>query len=436
VHKSLIAIILLVLIGAAVCPVYAYNIPELFPAANLSTAPAAGKSKVTAVFESGSRTATEYTEDRDVSGNLEYQRYDLRFDQELDKTTKYYFAYEQYHKDYSALDNFDSTSYEYHGGFAHTFENVRSGALKLDMDIGLREKDYRTADPSDYARSSADLGLDYKYGDSWDLYWRNGFVNYEYLNADGDQLKLYTKLGGKLWLVDKRLELGSSYKYEGISQHDPSLDRSEHIVNTISSYKFNLPYLNKVSALYEFGRNDTRDDDEDRDDVLTFKYTRWYVSSEHPILKNLDTAFKYGENIRGYDTSPNNYHTWYAENKTNLNIFEDKAIKVVLSTQLEHRDGAYVSVDALKYRKDVAGTRLSFKVKNNWELAPSFTFKKYDYRDNHVKDEQDYDAKIEFVKEFNQNLDIRITVRNCWKDYRLQPDLMIETVNAGIEYKF
>lgn len=417
--------------------VYAYDSLKSFMTDFPASPSPATTGKIAARFETGARSVTDNIEDRDLSGNLSFQRYDLEFGQGLSKTTEYNFLYEHYFKNYSTADSLDSTSDEWRASFDHTFLDFKYAPLKLGIDVGLREKDYKLSDSSDYARSSAEMDLDYKYENLWDLDWKSGFVNYEFLKADGDELKLFTKAGGWLKLADERLEIAPSYKYQRVSQRDPSADRSEHIVNIALSYKINAPFLDKVSSFYEFGRNDTRENDyEDRDDALTFKYTRWHISSEHPLAGWIDTTFKYGQNIRKYDTSPNNYHTWYGENRTNLKIFEEEATKINLLIITEHREGDYIDVDTLRYIKNLAGARLSFKVKNNWGVAPSFTYKKYAYRDNPVKNEQDYDVKIELVKEFNRDLDIRITSRNVWKDFRDQPDAKLWSINAGIEYKF
>lgn len=395
----------------------------------------ASQNAISTTFEIGERSVTDTAEDRDLSGNLDFHRYLLRFAHEISKTTKYNFSYGYYFKDYETLDNLDSKTNQWNFGLDHI---AAPDAFKVSIDIGFSKKDYKNSPTLEYERSNAAIGLQYKYEDLWTINWENGFINYDYTKSGNDQSKLFTKLGGWMKFFNERLKINPSYKFQKLDDDNASKDRTENVVTVGSSYKLDIPYFDKISGSCGLGRNDTKDyEDEDRDDDLRFKYTKWHISTEHPVLENLDTSFKYGQIRRDYQDSENDYRNWSIENKTAFKLYEDKFKKINFSINTEHKEADYRLVDSLNYIRNAVGNKFSYKIKNNWELTPSFTFKKYDYSSSPAKNEKQYETKIEFSKELpDQNLELSLAYKYVWKDYKYKSDISLWSVKAGIEYKF
>lgn len=393
------------------------------------------QNQISTTLETGERAITDTIEDRDLSGNLDFYRYRLRLDREISKLTKYNLWYERYYKDYETLDNLDSTSNEWHFGIDHSFVEK---AVKVSLDAGFRDKDYKNASSSEYERSNAAIGLEYKHEGSWALNWDGGFINYDYTKSGNDQLKLYTKIGGWMKFFDERLKIGPSYKFQKIDDDNTSKDRTENIFTVIPSYKLGMRHFDKISGYYSFGRNDTKDyEDDDRDDDLRLKYAKWHINTEHPLTGNTDTSFKYGQIRRDYQNSGNDYRNWFIENKTDFKIYEDKVKKINFLISGEHKEADYHLADSLNYIKNVVGTKFLYRIKNNWELCPGCVFKKYDYTASPTKNEKQYVANLELIKElFNRNLELKLAYKYVWKDYRYKPDIEQWTVKAGIEYRF
>ena len=418
--KSVISLILIIMPWFFIRPAYATQ------------------NEISTTFETGERSVTDTLEDRDLSGNLNFYQYALRFDHAISKLTKYNFSYGYDYKNYQTLDALDSTSHQWHFGLDHTFENFKANPLKLDIDVGLRNKDYRNSPSSDYERTNASLGLEYKHEDLWAISWRNGFINYDFTKAGNDQLKLFTKLGGWSKLFNERLKIDGFYKFQNVDHETASKGRVENTLNLGSSYKLEMPYFSKLSGVFETGKTDTKDSEyEDRDDNLQFKYTKWHVATAHPLLKNITTFFRYGRISRDYQNSNNGYKNWFAENKTDFEILEDKIKKVNLSILAEHKESNYDLTDSLNYIRNLASAKFSYKMKNNWEFDPSFAFKKYDYSANPLQNEKQYEIKAEFAKElYDGNLELKLTYKFVWKDYENNPDVNLWSIKAGIDYKF
>lgn len=402
------------------------------------------QNQLSTTLETGERSVTDTLEDRDLSGNLDFYRYRLRFDRfgtgsrelngNLSQQTKYNLWYERYYKNYETLDNLDSISDEWHFGLGRAL----SDTVKFSLDAGFREKDYKNAPSSGYERSNAAIGLEYKHEDLWALNWDGGFINYDYTKSGNDQLKLFTKIGGWMKFFEERLKINPSYKFQKIDDDNILKDRIEHVFTVMPSYKLEMPYFDKISGYYSFGRNDTKDyEDDDRDDDLRFKYAKWHLGTGHPLTENLDASFKYGQIRRDYQNSDNDYRNWFIENKAAFKIYEDKFKKINFSTSAEHKEADYRLVDSLDYIKNVIGGNFLYRIKNNWELSPGFAFKKYDYSSSPAKNEKQYEARLEFIKELlNEALELKLAYKYVWKDYRYKSDIALWSVKAGVEWKF
>ncbi|MDD5450131.1 MAG: hypothetical protein PHO42_06025 [Candidatus Omnitrophica bacterium] len=393
------------------------------------------QNQLSTTFETGERSVTDSLEDRDLSGNLDFNRYRLRVDGELSKLTEYTLWYERYDKNYQTLDSLDSSSDEWHFGLDHSFLEK---ALKASLDAGFRQKDYKDSPSSSYDRSNAAIGLQYKDEDLWGINWAGGFINYDYTGSDRDQLKLFAKIGSWVKLFDERLKISPSYKFQKVDDDDASKDRTEQVFTVIPVYKLGLKRLETISGYYSLGQNDTKDyEDEDRDDDLRFSYVKWYLVTRHPVTERLDTSFKYGQVRRDYKNSDNDYRNWGVENKTGYKIFEDKIKKIGFSTVLEHKEADYHLADSLNYVKNVAGAEILYRQKNNWEISPSFRFKTYDYSASPSRNERQYEGRVEFIKELlNDALALNIAYKYVWKDYRDKSDVTLWSVKAGVEWKF
>ncbi|MEI8176579.1 MAG: hypothetical protein WCG78_06910 [Candidatus Omnitrophota bacterium] len=398
----------------------------------------AAQGKVVTSIESGERSLTDVLEDRDTSAIFDFVRYNLRIDENLSSATHFDAAYEHYFKDYSALDTFDSVSNAYHFGIDHTFARNDSDKFKIDLGVGFKDKEYNHNLSLSYERTSADIGLSYKHDDLWEIGWRNGLINYEYIKASQDQLKLFTQVSGWVKWFDGRLKIAPSYKFQYVDQLRGNGTRDENTARLASTYKLGLPYFDSLSGAYELGKTDTKDsEEEDRDDDLQFRFHRWYLASEHPLSSLATTAFKYGEIQRDYRANSNNYRTWFLENKTGFTLYEDVKNKTSLQVTTEHREGDYDIVDSLRYIKNTAIAKISCLQKKDWEFTPSLAVKKFDYHASPEKNELDYDSKFEFSKKlFNQNVDVNLSYRYTWKLYRYKSDMRLWMAKAAIGYTF
>jgi len=398
----------------------------------------ASQNKISTTYEVGNVSVTDFLEERDSSGSVDYYRFFTRFDKEISDLMKLNFSYKRYYKDYETSDNLDTDSNIWHVGIDHTLKGLKLDPVKLDLDFGFSQKDYKNSPSREYERSNIAVGLSHNHEDLWAVNWKGGFINYDYQSANTDQLKIFTKLGGWRKFFDKRLKINPSYKLQSINYDGTGKDREENTIRLASSYKVGLPHLSKLRGAYEIGRNDTKDsEDDDREDDLWFKYKKWHVASKHPLIGKVDTSFKYGWTKRDYQGGGDSYQNYFVENKTKFKIFEDKIKKINFSVKTQHKEADFNPTDSRDYIKELIKTKFLYRMKNDWELSPSYTFKHYNHPSGATGDERKSEAKIEFLKKlFDNNVDLRLTYKYIRKVSKFKADTSQWSLKTGIDVKF
>ena len=411
----------------------------IFILANIISAPAhATQNKISTSFEIGERSITDTIDDRDLSGNYDYYRYRLAYSHTYPEDVDVDVGFETYKKDYVTSDASDNWYHAQRVGLtAPLGRATKPGRFRLALDGGYKDKEYGNSPALEYRRSFVSLELGGSSDELWAWHWKNGFINYAFEEIGSDQLKLHTKISGWRKFFDKRLKINPSYRFQHIEQDDEK-ERTETVGALAASYNLALPYFKDIGASYEKGRNDTKDSDyEDRDDDLRFRYAEWNIETGHPLTQRCVTGFTYGREYRDYVNSANDYRNYFIGNRLNVDLSSDEATKVDISLETQHKEAAFHAVGSLNYIKNLVKGELCWSVKDDWELRPGFKFTKYDYNDNPVRDERQYETKVEYLKKLlSKSLDLRIAFKYVWKDYARQPDVTLWSVRAGMDYRF
>lgn len=393
----------------------------------------ADDSVISSSYEFGKRQITDFIENRDSLDNFDYFKYRFRLKQDVKDNLNYNISYIRQKRDYETRDSLDSRANEYKLGL-----NIPLSELsRLQAEFGHKEKHYKNTPSAEYNRDAFEIGLKRKFNPALSFGFDLGVINYDHLrDTASNQHKIHAGINADYLLLDKRLNLGGFYRLQSVDQKGNKTDRGEQIIGADINYKFSLRYLKALGLTLEHGRDDTKEIEE-RDDNLTFRYTKWALKSKHPLSERLDTAFRYGHNRRDYLDSASDYRGWFLENETDYEIFASSQFILAGSVKSEHKETGYHLDDSLNYLKDSLGIELAYSRENNYKIIPSFTYSQYNYPANLNRKEKDYLSEIELIKEFNRP-DLKLKAKYAYKcrDFRYAADVVQWWVNLGIELGF
>lgn len=383
-------------------------------------------------YEFGRRQIADLLEERDTLDNFNYSLYSLRLKAKIENSFGYSLSYLRSQRDYQTRQVLDSKTNDYKLGIAFQVSEPTS----LDVDFRHKEKRYANSPLSEYNQDALSLSLTHALSPIATISFASGINNYGYLiSSNANQQKYFFLATGSLLLLEKNLGLDAFYRGQ-ITDQKGNNQRSEQIIGSQANYKFSLPYFKSINLKFERGQTDTKEIDE-RDDSLRYHYSLWSLKTIHPLTQKLDTAFTYSQRRRDYLASREDYRNWSLENKTNYEIFSNKASSLISSFTAEHKETEFPLDDSFNYIKNSSEVGIAYKKKKNYAASCSFTFSQYDYPANLERKENDYLGEIELAKELRKpECSLKAKYSYMVRDFRYSSELMQWRINISAEFPF
>ncbi|MDD5504131.1 MAG: hypothetical protein PHV77_02310 [Candidatus Omnitrophica bacterium] len=420
------------------------NIPAALLAAALSftfIAPAkAGSLGDTQVsFSTGKRSQTDGTDERDLSGDYSFYQYALTAKATPSDDISYKISFKDYRKEFDQSDDsLDNRTLQYNARFAMPLHKKEDLSLKFAIDYNLRLKRYKNNPNQEYDNNTISAALGIKTFKHYSLGISAGINDYDYAKKSSqDQRKAFFKVSPSAKFFDERLALSGYYRRNEVCNSGKRDDYSEDIMSLKSSMKLNLPFLYKIGGSFSYGRNDTRDDEEDREDDLRFEYKKWDISTYHRLSNRIDSRLTYGRQDRRYLTSSDSYDNWLIKNRTRFGLVKKGLFHTDMILGYEHRETSFLSNNSLSYNKNGYNAGLAFSQMGQWSVKPAVTFTDYKYRPLSPRNEKQYKAEIscsKYIGSTDNTLELDYWYK--WKNYEYKPNIEQWAVNISYSARF
>jgi hypothetical protein len=390
-------------------------------------------------YSQGKRSQTDGIEDRDLSGNYSFYKYGIVVRAEPLEDFYYRVGFRDYHKKFDTVDNkLNNTTNTYNAYFSMPLKKTDDASLKLNIDYGLRTKRYNNSPTSEYNNNRLSAGFDVKFDKNYSLDLSAGINDYDYLKrSSSNQLKSFMKIAPNAKFLDNKLSVSGYYKRSWVDNKNDTKNYSEDTVSIRTYLKLDSPLLYKIGGSFAYGRNDTRDDEEDREDTLRFEYKRWDIQTNHKLNNTIDTQMTYGQMHRDYFTSINSYDNWLFKNKTTISLMKKDPFNMDMLLGYEHRETHFPEDDELNYNKNALNGGFSFSERGKWSVKPGFQFTDYKYPPLSTKNEKQYKADItckKYIGSTDNALELGYWYK--WKDYKYKPTIEQWAVSASYSIKF
>jgi len=386
--------------------------------------------------EIGKRSTAEDYEEEGTDDDYAYQNYHLKLEQEVSDRLSYDLSSFIYKKDYKPRDSLDNISRLFKTNWSYYLRKLKEDSLKLDFKLKYKEKRYKNTPSSEYDQISAAPTLTFKKKDLYTVDLTAGIDNYDYLAPGAkDQLKIFSKIGGDRYFLDKKLMLTSSYKIETTEQKKIDRKRTKHEVMGGFDYLFDLPWLYKITTRAGWGQRDTKGEEE-RDEDFDYDYWSYYTKTEHRISPKLKTGLKYQYFKKDYISADLDHRGFYIQNGWDYEILDDEKQRWGLEFNIEHKDVDYTLKTGNNYKKETAELKASYQRKKNWKTSVSLEENFYDFNDS-SNDKKRYYAKLSVEKLFFKgDVVLFADLKYRYTDYEQKDDSSTEAVRLAFKYKF
>ena len=386
--------------------------------------------------EVGKRSTAEDYEEEDTDEDYTYQNYHLKLEQKISDRLSYDVSLFVYDKDYKGRDSLDNISRIFKTNWAYYLKKLKEESLELDFKVKYKEKRYKNSPSNEYDEIRAVPTLTFKKKDIYTIDLALGIDNFDYL-AEGqkDQFKVFTQVGGKRYLLEKKLMLAGSYKIENTEQEKINRKRTKQEVAGGFDYLFDLPWLYKIITRAGWGQRDTKEDEE-RDEDFDYEYWSYYTKTEHRINPKLKTDLKYQYFKKDYISADLDHRGFYLQNNWDYEILDDEKKRVWLDLGLEHKDIKYNLKSDNDYQKETVEAKLSYKRKKNWQTSAGLEQNFYDFNDSSNDKKRTY-VKLSAEKLFLEgDLVLSLDLKYRYTDYKQKDDKDQEAVRVAFKYKF
>ncbi|MFH0926423.1 MAG: hypothetical protein V1872_12495 [bacterium] len=386
--------------------------------------------------EVGKRSTSEDYEEEDTDDDYTYQNYHLRLEGEVADCLAYDFSSFIYDKDYAGRDALDNISRIFKTNWRYYQKKLKEESLRTDIGLKYKEKRYKNKPRNEYDELRVEPSVYYKKKDVYTLSLAVGVDKFDYSAAgEKDQLKIFAKVSGDHYFLEKKLLLKSSYRIEQLEKKKDDQERTKQDVMGGFDYAFDFPWIDRVGSRIEWGERDTKDEDE-RDEDYDYKYWQFLVKTVHKITPKLKTYLKYQCLQKDYLTADLDNEGFYIQNNWNYEILEDKQQRIGLNWGVQHKDVRYTLKSGNDYRKETFEVNTSYKRKKNWGTSLGLEADFYDF-DDAGDDKRRYYLRLSGEKILLEgDMVVALDFKHKCTTYKQKNDKGQEAVRMSFQYKF
>ena len=392
-------------------------------------------------FEAGNRTTIEAIEGKSTL-NYDYTKYYLRYKNPIREPLNLTLVYSSYLKKYEDRKELNNDTISVKSYWDYSLFERKESNLKLDVDLGWREKRYRDKDSYTNSQWMSKLRSTYEIKNLWNVSGEIGYKDYDYFLTEGKDRKEFSeKVEGKRYFSNKRLQLLGLLNFRQ-TDFDSKPDTNQFIYRLGVEVRPEFSFLSEMAGRIEEGKKYTDEDieediEEEQEGDYYFKYRKWWLKTEHPVFKRMYTVLKYTDYNKNYTTADYD-HRWYEiENWWRYVFLENPTSRLSIAFSYLHRETDYSQMKISSYDKDSVEMVADLSWKNNWSTLLKLGLGIDDYTIGREKDKKTYSMGIQLEKEIiTRKLALAAEYKWKLKDYEIKPN---KTQNAGrisIDYKF
>ena len=402
----------------------------------LPTSVRSGDFTLSGYTEAGKRSTADDYQEEGTDNDYAYRNYHLKLEQKISDRLSYDISSFVYDKKYSASDSLDNISRIFKTNWSYFAKKTRDKSLELGFDVNYKERRYEhlPKDEYDEIRVASSVGFDKR-----DLYAVDlalGIDNFDYLKHNQkDELKLFVRVGGKRYFLEKKLSLSGSYKLENTKQKQVGRQRTKQEILGGLDYIFDLPWIYKITAKWEWGARDTKDD-EARDEDFDYKYWRYAAKTEHRISPKLKTDIAYEYFKKDYLSADLDHRGFYIRNSWDYEVLDDAKKRIGFGFGYEHKDVKYSLISGDDYRKETLGLDASYKKKKDWGVSLGLEQNFYDFSGLGNDKERTYVLLSGEKSLFEGDLVLSLDLKYRYTNYEQRQDSEQQAIRFSFEYRF
>ncbi len=389
-------------------------------------------------LEAGNKSTIEAIEAESTLA-YDYAKYYLRYRYPIRKPLNLTLVYNAYTKKYKDRKDLNNNTISIRNYWDYSLFTRKDSSLKLDVDLGWREKRFKEKDIYTNTQWLLKLKSTYKIEDLWSLSGELGYKDYDYFLTEGkDRMEFSEKMEGKRYFSNKKLQFLALLNFRQ-TDFDSKSDTNHFIYRLGVEMRPEFSFLSEVAGRIEEGKKYTDEDmeEEEQEGDYYFAYRRWWWKTEHPVMERMYMVLKYTDYDKDYTSADYDYRWYEIENQWRYLFSKDHTRRSSLVFGYLHRETDYSQRKISSYDKDSIEIRAQYSWRNNWKALLNFGVGFYNYTIGRERDKTNYSLGIQFEKEIiTRKLALATEYKWKLKDYELKPNVTQNAGRVSVGYKF
>ena len=335
----------------------------------------AGNITLSGRAEAGNRSTGEDYLEEDNDNDYKYQSFYFRCDQSLNQRFMYNLTATRYMKSYDALKSENNRTTTLNANSTYAI----SPFMTFKFHIKYRDKNFTDAVRYNYTNFVLDPSLNIQFHRDFSAEILTGINRYDYTESSDRQMNYVSKINGRGYFFDRRLVTIASYRIQVLKKPHLNRKKNKQMRMAGAAYRFNLPFLYKITGRINYGDQDTKDNDTHDYD---YDYTEldYYVRGDFNMLPELKANLIWQQFGKDYLTYKRDHHGYRLVNGWDYYPVNDRLRSIWFNVDLGVKSVTYTENPQNGYDKQELALKANYRKKKHWKLSCTGIAYFYQYR--------------------------------------------------------
>jgi hypothetical protein len=383
-------------------------------------------------IDAGKQYSFEDYKDLLLDDEYKYTNYNLKFEQKISPSFNYYVSSLFYSRNYISKNIYDNKG----SVITTSLSFDKNKFYKMAFDVKYKEKSVVNNSKNNYKQIKLDTRISRDVENQYSLKFTGGINNFDYVNiSSGNIFNVLAKVDANKYFKGEDITLGGMYKIESADKKFADRKQVKQEVKGLFDYKLRKDYFYQFTSKFEYGRRDTKDDDEiDYDIDYTFK--TYSLKTYHKINDDIKTNVKY-ENIKeDYINSELSCRRFLIGNTWSYDILNSDIKRIWMNISGEYRQKKYIKAIKNNYNTKQFACDANYKSRDNYKLYLSAEDNIYKHED--ISKNKNIYNFIAGIEKYLLNKDLTLCFEYKYKyiDYELKNNVGQNGSKISFDWKF
>jgi hypothetical protein len=308
-----------------------------------------------------------------------------------------------------------------------------SPVLVINLFAKYREKIFDHNASANYKNYSVVPNLKIRFNHSYSGGILLGTNRYSYTEKNDIQTKFVAKIYGRGYFINQRLVSTASYQVQSSEKEHIERKKNKKAMMAGAAYRFDLPFIYKLTGRINYGDQDTKDNDA-QDYDYDYTAINYYLRGDIKIQPDIKTNIAWQKFGKDYLSYQRDHQGYSLNNGWDYYPIKDKIHSIWFNIDIGYKSVTYTDNPESGYDKELVGLKVNYRRISLWKISCLGTANFYQYK-NSYNDKGRYNCYLSWEKNVlsHQGL-LTIDLKYRYNHYIQQANSTSLGMRIGLSY--